>query len=343
MVDQTTKKPLIRAAWLRVALFGACFALITLLIAIPAVLTLTDVKVADLKADLIHTLANQLTGPYLWLMLVLEFVISFVSVWLFRVWVDRRSFSSLGWEIDGYQAEVVTGFFMGPVLLGITALLLLLSGHLVWADIVWDPSALGISLGFMVLIAFSEETVFRGYILCNLLESFDKGPAGKGSSGNKGSSDSEGSLGSKWIPLAISSILFAAFHLTSPGMNTLAFTNLFLAGILLGLNYTYTRNLWFSIGFHFSWNFFEGPLLGFRVSGLNMPSLLQVGTKGDQLLTGGEFGLESSVICTALLLIGIFILVWAFERKYNTLPADEPAPEAGTSKESTRGDRGATA
>jgi hypothetical protein len=174
---------------------------------------------------------------------------------------------------------------------------MLVSGHLEWTDIVWDPSSLFVSLGLMALIAFSEELVFRGYILDNLMESFSN----------------------KWVALIISSVLFAAFHFTGPGIHTLAFLNLFLAGLLLGVNFLYTRNLWFSFFFHLSWNFFQGPILGFRVSGLVFPSLLQTETKGDLFITGGDFGLEGSILTTLTAFIAFFVIAWAFERKYNSV------------------------
>jgi CAAX protease family protein len=299
MSDQAIKNPLIKQGWLRVILFGCGFIIITLLVAIPAVLIIAGVKMEDLETDLVGTMSRQLTGNFLWLMLLLEFVIALLSVWLFRVFVDRKTISSLGLEPAGYQSEQLTGFFMGPALLGASALLLLVSGHLQWTDIIFNGQSLMISLGMMVLIAFSEELVFRGYILGNLLES-----------------PLIGSSANKWVALTISSVLFAAFHLTNPGMDSLAFVNILLAGILLGINYIYTKNLWFSLLLHLSWNFVQGPVLGFRVSGLTLPSLLQAETKGDSLLTGGEFGLEGSIMTTALLITAILILAWAFERKY---------------------------
>lgn len=307
MLDQAIKKPRISQGWLRLAAFGGCFCIITLLVAIPAVVILADIPLKDLWPNPIPTLAGQLTGPHLWLMLVLELVISLISVGCFRIWIDRKSMGSLGLEYNGYATESVTGLFMGPALLGIVALLLLVSGHLAWVDIVWDPSSLGVSLGFMVLIAISEELVFRGYVLGNLLDWFDQqSPDGVAPETNK------------WLALGVSALLFAAFHATNPGIHTLAFLNLFLAGLLLGVNYIYTRNLWFSICFHLSWNFFQGPIMGFRVSGLSLPSLLQIETKGDLFLTGGDFGLEGSILNTAVSLIAILVLIWAFGRKYRS-------------------------
>ena len=296
MTDQAIKNPLIKQGWLRVLLFGIAFGIITLLVTIPAILIVVGVKKEDFQADAVHTLTSLLTGSYLWLMLLLEAVISLITVWIFRVFVDKKSFSSLGWEMTGFGAESAAGLFMGPALLGISALLLLLSGHLQWTDINWDPQSLFISLGLLALIAFSEELVFRGYILSNLLDTFSN----------------------KWIALGTSAMLFAIFHCSNPGINSLAFVNLFLAGLLLGINYIYTKNLWYSVLFHLSWNFFQGPLLGFRVSGLSLPSFLVAETQGDISLTGGEFGLEGSILNMTVSVIAVLVLAWAFERKYNS-------------------------
>jgi membrane protease YdiL (CAAX protease family) len=293
MSNQAFKRPLIKQGWLRVILFGIGALLIGALFSLPVAIFI--IRKAQ-QTDSSRTIQQLLQGEWLWLLVILECLVSLISVWIFRVFVDRKSLASLGLGLSGYETEAATGLFMAPALLGISSLLMLLSGHLVWTDISWNLQSLTISLGLMMLIAFSEELVFRGYILGNLLDSFKN----------------------KWIALGISALLFAIFHAGNPGMNTIAFVNLFLAGMLLGINYIFTRNLWFSFLFHLSWNFFQGPLLGFNVSGLHLPSLLQLETKGDPVLTGGDFGLEGSVLNTAISLIALMVLAWAFERKYGT-------------------------
>jgi uncharacterized protein len=311
MSDQATKNPAIRKGWLRALVFMASFCVLTLLITIPVVIGVAGVTVDQLKQQLFPTLEGLLTGNYLWLMILLECAISVISVAIFRQWIDRRGLWGTRWSPDGFLGESLTGLFLGPAILGLAALLMLASGHLEWPDIVWDPSSLFVSFGLMAMIAFSEELVFRGYVLDSLRDSFPN----------------------KWVALSISAVLFAAFHFTSPGIYFLGFVNLILAGFLLGINYVYTKNLWFSFFLHLSWNFFQGPVLGFRVSGLTLPTLLQAETKGDLFITGGDFGLEGSILTTVVALIAFFVIAWAFERKYNspeqtvTMP---PPPAAKT-------------
>jgi len=295
MTDLTTKNPRIKQGWLRVILFGLGFIIITLLISIPVAIGLFFSNLDELKADPTHAIASLLQGSHLWQMVLLEFVVSLTTVGLFRTFIDRRSMASLGLQLSGFTQESIIGFFTGPALMGLLALLLMATGRLQWVDITFDPSTLFISLGMVVLIAFSEELVFRGYVLSNLLDSFSN----------------------KWVALLLSALCFAIFHFSGPGITPLAFANLFLAGVLLGVNYIYTRNLWFSFFLHLSWNFFLGPILGSHISGLSMPTLLVTEIKGDWLVTGGDFGIEASVINTALSLIAILVLALAFERKYS--------------------------
>jgi uncharacterized protein len=320
MSDPIIKTPLIRQAWLRVLLFLVGWCLIALLTAVPAILLLTGTSREDLLGNPIQTLSGLLAGDHFWVILLLEFVVSLISVVVFRLLIDRRGWLDLGWDFGNFMGEAMTGLFIGPALLGTCSIVLLLSGHLAWTDIVWDPSSLFISLGWMVLIAFSEELVFRGYMLGNLMETFSN----------------------KWIALAISALLFAIYHVASPGIHTLAFVNLFLAGVLLGINYVYTKNLWFALLLHLGWNFFEGPVLGFRVGGVVFPSLLQAEPKGDLFITGGDFGLEGSMPVTLLLVTAILVLAWAFERKYNT--AGKPAtnlPSAQPNNQAMKTDKSA--
>jgi uncharacterized protein len=296
MSDQATKNPAIRQGWLRVLLFLVGFGVLTLLITVPVVISVAGVTADQLKQQLLPTLGDLLTGNYLWLMILLELAISVISVAIFRLFIDRQGLRGMRWSPEGFLGEAVTGLFLGPAILGLAALLMLASGHLAWVDLAWDPSSLFVSLGLMALIAFSEELVFRGYVLDNLMDSFPN----------------------KWVALSISAVIFAAFHFTSPGIYELGFVNLVLAGFLLGINYVYTKNLWFSFFLHLSWNFFQGPVLGFRVSGLTLPSLLQTDTKGDLFITGGDFGLEGSILTTVVAVIAFFVIAWAFERKYNS-------------------------
>lgn len=214
-------------------------------------------------------------------------------VWLFNKYIDKRTFKSLGFDWKGFGNQAMAGFFLPFVLLGTGTLILFYVKYLTWTDVHLDGTLFIINVVTMVLVAFGEELVFRGYVLNNLMQSFNR-----------------------WIALATSALLFATFHIGSPGANILPLINVFIAGLLLGVNYSHTRNLWFGIFFHFTWNFFQGPVLGYKVSGKSFGSILEQDLQGPPLLTGGNFGFEGSVLCTILLLITVVVLEWIYTTKY---------------------------
>ena len=77
-----------------------------------------------------------------------------------------------------------------------------------------------------------------------------------------------------------------------------------------------TRRLWLSIGFHIAWNYTQSAIFSGIVSGgVSDPGLIRSNIKGPDVLTGGSFGLESSVIAFALCTAtGIVLLIMAVKR-----------------------------
>lgn len=289
-----TSKPLIKQGWLRVILFFVVYFFALIALAVPTGMLLAWIKKSGIAQGEEIKIGELLSGEYLWLISLTSLFATLLVVFIFRRLVDRKSMVSLGLRFRNHLYDAAAGFFLGPAILGIGTLVLYFTKHLFWNDIIFDSGDLLLGFGTMLLIAFGEEMAFRGYILNNLLDSFNK-----------------------WIALFITSLLFSLFHLGNSSIGFIPLVNIFLAGFLLGINYIYTRNLWFSVFLHFSWNFFQGSLLGYKVSGIGLGSLIQTQLKGGPMVTGGEFGFEGSIIDTALTLIAILILFLVYERKYS--------------------------
>lgn len=209
----------------------------------------------------------------------------------FRRFIDRRSVNSLGLQWSPFQADAFTGFNLGITLLGTATLLLHATGKLEWSEAHFNAGDLSKGFMLMVLIAITEEAVFRAYILNNLLDSFNK-----------------------WVALGLSAAMFTLAHASNPGISFLPVVNLLLAGLLLGINFIYTRNIWFAVFFHFIWNFIQGPVLGYTVSGLPLQGILQPELKGASWVTGGAFGLEGSFITSSLLVLALLLLYVIYEK-----------------------------
>lgn len=144
-----------------------------------------------------------------------------------------------------------------------------------------------------IMPGFMEELLFRG-ILFRWLEQF----------------------GGSWFALALTSALFGLGHIYNPNASALSsFAIAVEAGILLGGAYMLTRNLWVPIGLHAAWNFTQGFIWDVPVSGLDQEGLVEARLSGPEILSGGAFGLEASLIAMVIATIaGIWLVVRAVRK-----------------------------
>lgn len=126
----------------------------------------------------------------------------------------------------------------------------------------------------------------------------------------------EETLGS-WIAVAVSSLVFGVSHLLNPQATVIGALAISVeAGLLLAAAYLLTRRLWLGIGLHMAWNYTQSGIFSGVVSGATSePGLIQSAIEGPEFLTGGAFGLESSLVpfllCTTA---GAILLVKAIRR-----------------------------
>ncbi|MDY4950321.1 MAG: type II CAAX endopeptidase family protein [Clostridium cadaveris] len=115
-----------------------------------------------------------------------------------------------------------------------------------------------------------------------------------------------------FLSVLLSSILFAALHLGNNSIGVLALINLTLFGIVMGLYVIKTNDIWGACGIHTAWNFMQGNIFGFEVSGINVPTgtLIDLNTSGSGFISGGAFGPEAGIICTIVILIVIAVLIY---------------------------------
>jgi membrane protease YdiL (CAAX protease family) len=123
-------------------------------------------------------------------------------------------------------------------------------------------------------------------------------------------------LGS-WIALGLVALLFGVAHLGNPGAivwSTLAIV--IIGGLLYTAAYMYTRRIWFALGIHMGWNYFQAGIFGMPCSGISHDSLIKPTIQGPVFMTGGNFGIEMSVIAILLcLIVSLFMLKKVIEKK----------------------------
>lgn len=111
------------------------------------------------------------------------------------------------------------------------------------------------------------------------------------------------------LGVLLSSFAFMLFHLVNPNVTIVSCCNIFLFGCLLGLIYCYYRNPYIVTVIHASWNFTCGIIAGTNVSGLQLKGIYTTSIQGSEILTGGAFGIEGSIITTLVLMV---VTAWTF-------------------------------
>ena len=220
----------------------------------------------------------------------------FLGAWLH--WFEGRAFATLGFERPGALARIGRGAALGVAMFALTLLLVAMLGGVALAR---DPQqSTGLAALGAVLVALvgycvqgpAEEVIFRGWLLPAI-----------------------GARSQPWIGVAVSSLLFAVFHGLNPGITLLAFVNLALFGLFLALWALAEGGLWGVCAWHALWNWSQGSLFGLQVSGNEVsPSLLALQPVGAPLVSGGEFGVEASVVATVVLLLGSLAAVLVARR-----------------------------
>jgi membrane protease YdiL (CAAX protease family) len=205
---------------------------------------------------------------------------------------DRRPMALLGIGFErGWWLELVVGVAAGVVSTGALTLLLVLTGQV---ELSVSPQAAEATallpkyLALFTVAAAAEEFIFRGY----LLQAF-----------------SEGSR--RWLASVLLSLSFAVVHLSNPDLSFIGVANIFLIGIVIAILYFQTLRLWLPIGYHLAWNWAHGCLWGFDVSGIEIEhQVLKATPIGPDVVTGGGFGLEGSILTTlAILAVGVWLLM----------------------------------
>lgn len=270
-------EPLIPWGWLRALLMLVAFVVCVIVASIIASPFLGELgMLPGQQPSLVALLISQ----------IFTVLIMWLVVWLFRRFVDRRSMISLGLQFDaGHRRDFISGILWGIAIISAVFLVLWAIGSLRVVSVSFPVTQILIGIVLFLLVGFGEELVMRGYVLNNLMDSMNP-----------------------YLALLFSAIPFALGHALNPNASVAGIINIVFAGLVLGIYYIHRLNLWFPIGIHLSWNYFEGIVYGSPVSGQEMPSVLVTERSGNPLITGGEFGFEASLITAVIILVATFLI-----------------------------------
>jgi membrane protease YdiL (CAAX protease family) len=237
-------------------------------------------------------------------------VVAILTVWLSGRFLDRRPFSEFGFRLGaGWWLDLFFGLVLGALLMTVVFLVELGLG---WVKVTGAFEVPGgapfvISILFpaatFVCVGLSEEMVSRGYQLKNAAEGLNYPALGP-----------SGAILLAWIS---SSVFFGVLHADNPNATPISTLNIVLAGLMLGFGYVLSGELAIPIGLHITWNFFQGAVYGFPVSGFGAfgPTLLTTEQGGPDLWTGGSFGPEGGLLVPGIMLLGMsLVALWTHLR-----------------------------
>lgn len=157
----------------------------------------------------------------------------------------------------------------------------------VWEEICWW-------LLVFLTVAVGEEMIFRGIIFRQIDERWNTRTA-----------------------LIVSALLFGFIHLPNNGATWWSSLAIAIeAGLMLGAAYKWSGSLWLPIGIHWAWNFTQGNVFGASVSGnVAGGSLLEIQVNGPDIITGGDFGPEASIVAVTLGIIYTLVFLFTWNRR----------------------------
>lgn len=250
------------------------------------------------------------TRPYLLVEELVRLLAITIPILLARRFLDKRSFVSLGlkWNRQANR-DILAGLIIGGISISLLFGIFLGIGWLkvdgfAWQTEAWPSvlSGLGIMFLAFAMTAWAEELQARGYWLQNLEEGLN-------------------------LPAAflLTALFFSLSHLGNPGFTWMAFLGMFVGGFDLAYGYIRTRQLWLPMGLHLGWNFFEGTVYGFQVSGWEeMPGLVLQHVVGPEIWTGGSFGPEAGLLMLLAVGVNIYLIAKYTQKKKTKLTKSVP-------------------
>ena len=220
---------------------------------------------------------------------ILNFLVITGSVYVARRWLDKKSFESLGLKLSTQTLfDILAGIGITFVQMGFIYIVMLGLGWLTFQGFAWEFDPINVvitsvltAIVVFIFVGWNEELLSRGYHLQTIASGTNL-----------------------FWGVIISSAVFGLLHLGNPNATWVSAAGIFFAGVYLAYGYIRTKQLWLPIGLHIGWNFFEGVVFGFPVSGLDTYALTRIQIHGPELWTGGAFGPEAGLIALPSLIVG---------------------------------------
>lgn len=234
---------------------------------------------------------------YIFLISLSQCLAMIFSVVLFWKVFEKKPIRYMGLiNIKSSYRDLFIGLTFGSISMILVFIILLGTQSVSMVNLFSNPNLsrwIFIDLILFIFVGINEEMFARGYCMSVLKQTRNK-----------------------YVIVIVSSLIFSLMHSFNPYMSVLSYINLFLVGILFSYMYIKARNIWLPIGYHVTWNYFQGDIFGFQVSGTEVNGMYNVKAVGNDLITGGSFGPEGGLVVTLIVLLGL-VFLWKFYNKSN--------------------------
>ncbi len=224
--------------------------------------------------------------------MIVQIICTYLSIFfLLLIWklYHKDVFINLGLTRKNGLSDLIYGLILGIVAIGLVYSILLIFKQLtienIDISIIFTPKYILFIILF-IGVGFWEEMLSRGYYMSILKRTRNI-----------------------YAIIFIPASLFSLLHIFNPNPKPLGFLNIFMVGILFALIFYKRGSIWMAIGFHITWNFFQGNIFGLNVSGVNAYSIINNKIDGNEFLTGGAFGAEGGLITTLILILLILVFI----------------------------------
>ena len=236
------------------------------------------------------------------------FSLIYLGTWFWLRLAIKRPFWTLGLERHDVLRRVLRGMFVAAIMIAVTAGLSILPGAAIGPGLLQTMGVGALGIRLLSLLSYfvqgpAEEVLFRGWLLSVI-----------------------GARYRPWIGVVASSAIFSLAHGLSRGITALGFLNLFLFGVFASAYALAEGGLWGVGAWHALWNWAQGDLLGLGLDGTPHSGLLtSIQPSGPTIISGGAFGPEGGLACTAVFVFSIgMIAIWTPQTSANELQGDAP-------------------
>jgi membrane protease YdiL (CAAX protease family) len=269
-----------------------------------ALMTASGDMIARSMTDITYTARGEsilrIVNTVATLLQEIMFIITPIIAWKL---IMKRKLTDMGFPtLKSHAAELMIGLVIGIVSISVVFAAMVLTGQAQVES--WTPRFTSSQLIYVfiyICVGFAEEIYTRGFVMSVLRQTK-----------------------SKLVVVIVSSVLFALMHSANPGIGLLPYINLALFGVFTAYIYIRSGNIWMCIGYHITWNYFQGYVFGFKVSGTNSQGMLTTVFPKDTILNGGAFGPEGGLFVTTVILLGIlFVKLFYKNSQFDFMAVDQ--------------------